>query len=71
MKDTVCISMRQPLISSDGPSAKFMRGFHKRHPKLREPNSESVDRGRINMANRETVDEYFQLLETHLQMMTS
>ena len=54
---------RQPLNYSNGPSAKYMRSFYKRHPKLTKRNSESVDRGRINMANQDTIDQYFDLLK--------
>ena len=57
---------RQPLNYVSGPSAKFMRSFYQRHPQCWYRMSESVDRGRINMASQETIQEYFQLLKTSL-----
>ena len=57
---------RQQLNSSLGPSPKYMRAFYKRHPKLSSRSSERVDRGRINMANKDTVLEYFDLLKSSL-----
>lgn len=53
---------RQSNISPTGPSAKYMRSFYKRHPTLADRMAERVDRGRINMANQETIDSYFNLL---------
>ena len=54
---------RQPINSISGPSAKFMRGFYKRHPSLSYRSSESVDRGRINNATEDVIRNYFELLK--------
>ena len=43
-----------------------MRSFFKRHPELTKRQAETVHRGRINMANDETVNKYFDLLKTTL-----
>ena len=66
MKAVEAGEKRQPLNYASGPSAKFMRSFYQRHPQCRYRMSESVDRGRINMASQETIQEYFQLLKTSL-----
>ena len=57
---------RQPINPVNGPSAKFMRGLFKRHPLLRMRNAEYVDRGRINMATKDTINQYFDLLKDSL-----
>ena len=57
---------RQKINDVCGPSAKFMRSFYKRHPALSKRTAERVDRGRINMANDETIAKYFELLKTSL-----
>ena len=57
---------RQPVNPVNGPSAKFMRGLFKRHPLLRKRSAEYVDRGRINMATKETIKQYFDLLKESL-----
>ena len=40
----------------------FMRGFYSRHPSLKRRSAEYVDRGHINVANKDTVTGYFKLL---------
>ena len=55
--------LRQPINMADGPSAKFMRGFYKRHKELSRRSAERVDRERINMASKDTIKQYFNLLK--------
>ena len=43
-----------------------MRKFYERHPEISMRSVETVDRGRINMASKETVDNYFRLLKETL-----
>ena len=57
---------RQTINSEVGPSKKYMRGFYHRHPKLSDRNAETVDRGRINMANKDTINDYFETLRKAL-----
>lgn len=57
---------RQSINCETGPSKKYMKGFYKRHPKLSDRRAETVDRGRINMANKDTINEYFKTLKTVL-----
>ncbi len=57
---------RQKINPVDGPSDKFMRGFYERRPDLRPRLAEHVDRGRINMANSDTIKQYFDLLKDTL-----
>ena len=54
--------LRQPINMADGPYTKFMRGFYKRHKELSR-SAERVDRGRINMASKDTIKQYFNLLK--------
>ena len=54
---------RKLINTASGPSAKYMREFYKRHPKLTNRMAERVDRGRINMANQSTIDNYFTLVK--------
>ena len=58
--------IRQPINVVSGPSAKYMQGFYKRHNEISYRSAERVDRGRINMASQENVDEYFFLLKDSL-----
>ena len=55
--------LRQPINMADGRSAKFMRGFYKRNKELSRRSAERVDRGRINMASKDTIKQYFNLLK--------
>ena len=57
---------RKPINIVNGPSNKFMREFDKRHPEVSMRWGESVDRGRINMASKKTINEYFDLLKQSL-----
>ena len=57
---------RAAINIENGPSRKYMRSFFKRHPELTKRQAETVDRGRINMANDETVNKYFDLWKTTL-----
>ena len=57
---------RQAINSEVGPSKKYMNGFYKRHPKLSDRTAETVDRGRINMANKDTINDYFKTLKSAL-----
>ena len=50
----------------NGPSTDYMQLFYQRHPNLSFRSGETVDRGRINMANQETVSHYFDLLKETL-----
>ena len=54
---------RKSINTTFGPSAKYMREFYKRHPKLTNRMAEHVDQGRINMANQDNIDQYFQLVQ--------
>ena len=57
---------RQAINSEVGPSKKYMNGFYKRHPKLSDRTAETVDRGRINMTNKDTINKYFKTLKSAL-----
>ena len=57
---------RQRINLSTGPSANYMRKFYRRHPAIRMRSAETVDRGRINMASKETIEQYFNLLKETL-----
>ena len=52
----------QPINMTDGPSKKFMRGFHSRHPSIKKRSAAYVDRGCIKMSNKDTITDYFKLL---------
>ena len=55
---------KRPEINMvNGPSSKFMRGFFSRHPEVSFRQAERVDRGRINQASRQTVEQYFETLK--------
>ena len=56
----------QKINELNGPSAKYMRSFYKRHKEISRRTAERVDRGRINMANQQTIDDYFELLKNSL-----
>ena len=53
---------RQPINMTDGPSKKLMRGFYSRHSFLQRRSGEYVNHGCINMANKDTITDYFKLL---------
>ena len=57
---------RQAINSEVGPSKKYMCGFYQRHPKLSDRTAETVDRGRINMANQDTISDNFKTLKSAL-----
>ena len=57
---------RATINIETGPSRKYMRSFFKRHRELTKRQAETVDRGRINMANDGTVKQYFDLLKRTL-----
>ena len=57
---------RQAINSQVGPSKKYIKGFYSRHPKLSYRTGETVDRGRINMANKNTITHYFEMLRKTL-----
>ena len=44
-----------------------MRGFRKRHPQVTLRSGEFVDRGRVNMANKKTITDYFELLKQTME----
>ena len=50
----------------NGPSTDYMQLFYQRHRNLSFRSGETVDRGRINMENQETVSHYFDLLKETL-----
>ena len=59
---------RQTINSQVGPSKKYMQGFYSRHPKPSDRTGETVDRRRINMANKNknTITHYFEMLRKML-----
>ena len=57
---------RQTINSQVGPSKKYMQGFYSRHPKQSDRTGETVDRRRINMANKNTITHYFKMLRKML-----
>ena len=54
------------INSQVGPSKKYMQGFYSRHPKLSDRTGETVDHRRINMANKNTITHYFEMLRKML-----
>ena len=52
----------QPINVADGPSKKFIEGSYSRHPSLKKLSASFVDCDRINIANKETISQYYQLL---------
>ena len=57
---------RKKINEVSGPSAKYMRGFYERHPEISKRLAERVDPGRINIASKDTIKQYFDLLKTIL-----
>ena len=57
---------RKKINEVSGPSVKYMRGFYERHPEISKRLAERVDPGRINMASKDTTNQYFDLLKTTL-----
>ena len=57
---------RQPINIVSGPSSRYMKRFYTRHPLLKRRQAEFVDRGRINMASQDVINQYFDLLKETL-----
>ena len=57
---------RLPINVEAGPSDKYIQSFLEKYPSVSPRLAETVDRGRINMANQETISKYFELLKETL-----
>ena len=53
----------QSINVETGPSDKYIQSFLEKYPSVTPRLAETVDRGRINMANQETISKYFELLK--------
>ena len=56
-------SGRPSPISENGPSDKWVRKFLKRHPELHMRKPQTIDGGRVRMANPNVMSQYFTLLK--------
>ena len=54
---------RQPINLENGPSDDYMKRYLDLHQNVWPRSGESVDQGRINMANKKTMKDYFTLLK--------
>ena len=61
VKAIICDIHANAVMLLNGPSKKFMRGFYPRHPSPKRTSAEYVDHGHINMANKDTITDYFKL----------
>ncbi|XP_033747537.1 uncharacterized protein LOC117332656 [Pecten maximus] len=60
-------SGRTSTIGENGPSNKWFRGFLKRHPDLKMRKPQTIDGGRVRMANKTVMKQYFDLLHNTME----